>query len=101
LLAFAGLWEKWKGDGKIIESCAIIVGDPDPTVRAVHDRQPFVIAKEDQNAWLSRGLTDTDRIIGLLRRPEPETLAFHKVSRAVGNVRNQGPELMQPYYETS
>ena len=97
ILAFAGIWDRWKRDGEIIESCAIIVGDPDPTVGAVHDRQPFVIAKENQAAWLSPELTDTDKIIALLRRPDVETVSFHKVSKAVGNVRNQGPELMQPH----
>jgi putative SOS response-associated peptidase YedK len=96
LLAFAGIWDEWKRDGTVIESCAIIVGDPDLAVRSVHDRQPFVIAQEDQAAWLSPALTDTDAILELLRHPPAGSIAFHRVSKAVGNVSNQGPELVRP-----
>ena len=94
ILAFAGVWDRWKNDGAVVESCAIIVGDPDPTVIVVHDRQPFVIAKEDQADWLSPELTVPDKISELLRRPDTGKVEFHKVSKAVGNVRNKGPELM-------
>lgn len=96
LLAFAGIWDEWKRDGTVVESCAIIVGDSDSAVRAVHDRQPFVIAQEEQAAWLSPALTDAGTIIELLRPPQAGSIAFHRVSKAVGNVRNQGPELVRP-----
>lgn len=95
LLAFAGLWDRWKKGDAVVESCAIIVGDPDSSVRAVHDRQPFVIGKAEQAAWLSPALTDSEQIRQLLQPPQVGTLVFHKVSRAVGNVRNQGPELVE------
>ena len=101
LLAFAGIWDAWKRDGTIIESCAIIVGDPDSTVRAVHDRQPFVIAQEDQSVWLSPSLIDTGKIIELLRPPQAGSIAFHRVNKAVGNVKNQGPELVRPEDEAA
>lgn len=96
LLAFAGIWDRWEKGGQVIESCAIIVGDPDPAVRAVHDRQPFVIPTADQAAWLSHDLMDPEKILKLLRRPVEGQIAFYRVGRAVGNVRNQGPQLMLP-----
>lgn len=95
LLAFAGIWDRWEKDGQLIESCAIIVGESDALVRAVHDRQPFIIQRSDQEAWLSHDLTDTTKIFELLKRPEGGQIKGYRVGKAVGNVRNQGPHLIR------
>jgi len=96
LLAFAGIWDHWERDGHVIESCAIIVGDADPAMHDVHNRTPFLIPRESQEAWLSRDLRDPDTIRQLLIPASVSTTVPHRVSRAVGNARNQGPELIEP-----
>jgi putative SOS response-associated peptidase YedK len=40
--AFAGLWEFARINGEEIVSAAIIVGEPNPLVAAVHDRMPVM-----------------------------------------------------------
>ena len=41
VFSLAGLWEHWEGeDGKVIESCTIIVTDANNTLRPIHDRMP-------------------------------------------------------------
>ena len=44
LLAFAGLWDRWQGEAQAIESCSIIVGEPDAAV-ASHLRALVVAAR--------------------------------------------------------
>ena len=94
LLAFAGIWDRWRVDGQTIESFAIIVGAPDPTVEHVHDRVPCLIPAQNEAVWLDPRLTDAEEIKRLLVPACASAIAFHRVGRAVGNVRNQGSELI-------
>jgi putative SOS response-associated peptidase YedK len=89
--AFAGLWEWWGGpDGNSpIESCTIITTDANDLARAVHDRMPVIIDAPDYDAWL------TGEQIPLVPFPA-ERMTARPVSRYVNNVRNQGPECLNP-----
>jgi putative SOS response-associated peptidase YedK len=95
LLAFAGLWDHWQKDDLVIESCTIIVGEPNAAVRPIHDRMPLLMPMDRQAAWLSPGLTDPEEVRGLLQPAPENAVAFHRVSARVGNVANDGPELME------
>jgi putative SOS response-associated peptidase YedK len=99
LLAFAGLWDRWQRDGQVVESCTIIVGEPDATVRQVHDRQPLVIPKESQAAWLSPRETHPANVLELLQPAASGAIAFHRVGKDVGNAKNEGPNLIEPVCE--
>lgn len=91
-MSFAGLWESWKDrtTGEVIESCTIITCAPNAVMEPFHDRMPVILATEDIEAWLGVGSPD------LLRPCPDEWLEAYPVSPAVGNVRNQRPELIQP-----
>lgn len=47
-------------------------------------------------AWLDPGRTDPAAARALLALPAPGRLVAHPVSRAVGNVANNGPQLTEP-----
>ncbi len=96
LLAFAGLWDRWTRGDKIIESCTIVVGEAPPEMIHLHNRVPFLIPAERQDAWLDPSLTDAKKIRELLLPPGKSSLIWHPVSKAVGNVRNSGSELTTP-----
>lgn len=96
LLAFAGLRDRWQSDGEVIDSCTIIVGDPPSTLRDVHDRMAFLIPRAREVAWLPRDLTDAAEVRALLQPAAAGALSFHRVGKAVGNARNDGPELIAP-----
>lgn len=93
--ALAGLWENWQGaDGSDVDTCTIVTTTASSVVRPVHHRMPVILDKSQFDIWL-RGSSDR---AGRLIRPyegerELETLP---VSRAVGNARNEGPELFEP-----
>jgi putative SOS response-associated peptidase YedK len=60
----------------------------------MHDRMPVIIPERDYDRWLK---TDPDRPpIDLLRPFDADKMTAWKVDKAVGNVRNDSPELIEP-----
>ena len=41
--SFAGLWEHWEKDNKVIESCTIIVTDANELTKDIHGRMPVIL----------------------------------------------------------
>ncbi|HVM65058.1 MAG TPA: SOS response-associated peptidase [Acidimicrobiales bacterium] len=92
-LAMAGIWETWQGLG----TCAVITA-PAPlgdAVAPLHDRCPVVIDAADYDGWLDRAVPG-DAVAGLVRPPAPELLVRRPANRRVNNVRNDGPDLLDP-----
>ncbi|HZF30431.1 MAG TPA: SOS response-associated peptidase [Gammaproteobacteria bacterium] len=53
LLAFAGLWERWRGgDGPPLETCTIVTTAANPELAPIHDRMPVAVARADFATWL-------------------------------------------------
>ncbi|EGV16297.1 SOS response-associated peptidase [Thiocapsa marina] len=95
ILAFAGLWERWTSpaDGEVIDSFTIVTTEANPAIQPLHDRMPVILAPDVVDVWLDR-TSDPARLSALLMPSPEERLAMHPVSRAVGNVRNEGRELI-------
>ena len=93
--AFAGVWEFTRLGGEDILSAAIIVGEPNPLVRVVHDRMPVMLMPEDYDRWLDPA-TKPDELLAMLRPYDPALMDAYAVSRAVNNVKNDTEECMQP-----
>ncbi|WP_310376857.1 SOS response-associated peptidase [Catenuloplanes atrovinosus] len=94
-LAFAGLWTVWgEGDDKLL-TCSIVTTAARATLTAVHDRMPLVLPPDRWDAWLGEGADEE-----VLLAPPPDDylagLELRPVGPAVGNVRNDGPELIAP-----
>jgi putative SOS response-associated peptidase YedK len=89
-MAFAGLWESWRGEGdEIVRTFAIITTDANTPMQAVHDRMPVILAPDDWAVWLE-GYDQAP----LLRPAPDDLLRFWPVSKAVNSPRNNGPELL-------
>ena len=94
--AFAGLWEHWDkaSDGVPVESCTIITTAANQLLRPLHDRMPVILAPDDYPAWLGE---DAARNVAELLRPYPsEAMRTYRVSTVVNNVKNDGPECIEP-----
>lgn len=93
--AFAGLWESWKPKGsedKPLETYTIVTGEPNVLTGDIHDRMPVMLDPDQWDAWL--GTPDQRKD---MMKPYPhDKMAKWPVTKAVGNVRNQGPELVEP-----
>jgi putative SOS response-associated peptidase YedK len=99
LLFMAGLWTTWRPkdaskDVAPLLSCTIITTDAAGPLAEIHDRMPLTISQSDWDRWL-----DPDAPIdeGLLRgHGDLDRIEIREVSRLVNNVRNNGPELIEP-----
>ena len=61
----------------------------------LHERMPVILQRDDEEEWLDREVTDPAQVQRLGPYPAEEMEAV-PVSRKVNNVRNDGPELLEP-----
>ncbi len=93
--AFAGLWERWEGDGEEIESCTILVTEANARQKAIHDRMPVILSPQDYDAWLDPDV-DGKRVEPLLRPYSHDDLETYRVSTTVNKPQNDVEECVQP-----
>lgn len=94
LMAFAGIWQVWKGsDGARSVSCAIVTTEAGPGLADIHHREPVVIAPEDFGLWLGE---EGKGAATLMESAPPGYFCRHRVSSAVNSNRAHGPELIEP-----
>jgi putative SOS response-associated peptidase YedK len=92
--AFAGLWESWRPkDGAPLETFTILTTDPNQLMEPIHNRMPVILEPKGYDRWLDP--EDPARpSVDLLCSYAAERMKAWPVSDRVGNVRNNGPELL-------
>ena len=97
LFAFAGLWDTWKdkATGQAIDSYTIITTDPNELMEPLHNRMPVILQRPDYQRCLAPA-EPSQLPIDLLKPFPAEQMKAWKVGSAVGNVRNNSPELLIP-----
>jgi putative SOS response-associated peptidase YedK len=60
---------------------------------------PVLLKKEDEDLWLDPGMTETEMVRHLLVPYPTEEMKAYPVSKAVGNVRNNGEELIKEWVQ--
>lgn len=102
-VAFAGLWELWKpadtaeDPSTWVRSCTIVTGEPNDLVASIHDRMPVMLPPSAWDRWLDPRNDDLDTLGKLLVPAPSELFVAQPVSPSVNDVRNQGPELIEPF----
>lgn len=83
--------EPHEGDGFVIITDANDAGMVD-----IHERRPVVLSPADAREWLESDLP-AGRAMQLAQHSRPiEDFEWYGVGREVGNVKNQGPKLIEP-----
>ncbi len=96
VLAFAGLWESWRGnaDGPL-HSCTILTKDAEAELGDIHHRMPIVIAREDYEEWLAPCELSSEAYAGILDRARRgEEFEAYAVGREVSKSSSEGPSLI-------
>ena len=94
-LAMAGLYEVWSPpEGERLWTCTVITTEAADDLGHVHDRTPLLVPREHWVRWLDPQVDDPGP--ELLVPARPGVLDAWPVSAAVGNVRVNGPELVEP-----
>lgn len=98
--AFAGLWERWEGNGKEIQSCTIIVTEANARQRPIHDRMPVILLPQDYDAWLDPEV-DRVRVEPLLRPYPSDDLEAYRVRTIVNKPQNDVEACIRPADDTA
>jgi len=93
LFVFAGLFSTWAGPDGELATCTLITTTANALMAELHDRMPVILSRADQAAWLDPG---NPQAADLLRPCPAEGMEAFPVGAAVGNPRNDGPELVSP-----
>ncbi len=97
-LALAGLWAGARtAAGEVERTFTIVTTTPNATIASLHDRMPVVLPPEAWSAWLDPE-TDLRALRPLLEPDDRIELAIHPVGPLVNNVRNDGPQLLEPVF---
>jgi putative SOS response-associated peptidase YedK len=98
VLAFAGIWAVWSPKGtesdERVLSCSVLTTASIGHLAVVHDRMPLVLPRDQWNDWLT---AEPDAAERLLEPSEAlvERLEVRPVGARVGDVRNDGPSLIE------
>lgn len=106
VLAMAGLYEIWRDPDlpdddpdRFRWTCTVITTSAEDSVGHIHDRMPLMVESERWADWLDPRPREKSDLLELLIPAAPGRLEAYPVSAAVGNVRNNGPELIEPLPE--
>lgn len=96
-LLCAGLWEAWKPQDdpatEWLRTFVLLTGGAGIVTGDIHDRQLVILPADRLGAWLDGTAAEAQQALTDL--PEP-ALTYYPVTAAVGSVRNQGRELVEP-----
>ncbi len=105
-LLFAGLYEWWKDPAKAADdparwmlSFTIMTREAVGALGSIHDRMPLFVDADHADAWLDPATDNVGDVLDAAVDAAPalvETLESYVVDRAVGNVRNDSPALIEP-----
>jgi len=96
--AFAGLWEWWRAkdaarDTPALETFTILTTEPNAMCAPIHNRMPVMLAQDDSTRWLE-SVEERQSILSRASFPA-ERMDCWPVGQAVGNVRNDGAQLIE------
>lgn len=92
--AFAGIWDKWRANDRVITSCAIITTEANELLATIHTRMPVILPPELYDFWLNEDSREPELKDILTPFPASEMLS-HAVSYDVNDVKNEGEQLLR------
>lgn len=96
VMAFAGLWDCWRGeDGRALVTCCIVTLEANEVVKPFHDRMPAVIGPDAYTDWLAHG-TPVQELQGLLRTLPTEYLEVVPANPLLNSPKHDSVECLIP-----
>ena len=100
ILAMAGLYEIWRDPTRSDDdpdrfrwTCTVLTTQAEDSLGHIHDRMPLMVERERWGDWLDPRVAGE---LSLLVPAAPGSLEAYPVASLVSNVRNNGPELVEP-----
>lgn len=102
-LLLAGLYEWWRDpadpDSPWLLSATILTRQAEGHLAGIHDRMPVFLSRDRLDEWLDPATTGDDGLVRAVAEHGADvaaTLVPDAVDPRVGNVRENGPELIEP-----
>jgi putative SOS response-associated peptidase YedK len=96
LMAFAGIYSELAPESSdTAMSYSIITTTTNKVMEDIHDRMPVILHPSEFGDWLDPSNEDPDYLKEFLRPYPDDGIEEHIVSKAVGNVRNNEPGLIE------
>ena len=97
-MTLACLWETWKRKeaDEPLNSFTIITVPAKGALGELHDRAPAIIGSEKWAAWLGEEPAARNELLAMLQPIAAERLKMWPVTKALGNVGNEGSDLVEP-----
>lgn len=99
-LAFAAIYTSWRDpsvtDAKLLFSTAIVTTAARGRMTEIHDRMPVILPPTLWRDWLTADADAAPHLLGAVRALGAPRLRATAISDRVNNVRNDGPELLEP-----
>jgi putative SOS response-associated peptidase YedK len=103
VLAMAGLYEIWRDPDKDEDdptrfrwTCTVLTTSAEDSLGHIHDRMPLMLPRQRYEQWLDPRVNDKDDLLALLEPAAPGRLEAFPVATLVSDVKNNGPELVEP-----
>ena len=93
-LAFAGLFEDWKGPDGQVRSFCLLTQDAVSTLSGIHDRMPVIVQADAWQRWLDPAAPDVPALLDQVLATSSTGLEAHAVSTQVNKPANDDPGLI-------
>jgi putative SOS response-associated peptidase YedK len=102
-LVLAGLWAGWHDPATdaVRRTFTIVTTTPNRELADLHDRMPVIVSDDAWALWLDPSPGDRSELLGLLGPNDDVALDVYAVNRFVNDVRQDGPELIEPLAATA
>jgi putative SOS response-associated peptidase YedK len=99
-LAFAGIWTVWRDptveEPEPLFSTAIVTTEAQGAMADLHERMPVVLPERLWADWLTADEDEAPHLLEAVAALGAPRLTATPISRRVNDVRNDGPELLEP-----
>jgi putative SOS response-associated peptidase YedK len=92
-LILAGLWETWRHEDNIVDSCTILTADADTKMGGYHHRMPVFLDPLAIRTWLEN---DPNSFQSIIKGIKTTNISIYPVSREVNNSRTDHSGLIEP-----
>src|SRR5690625_482318 len=96
LFAFAGLWDKWEKDGKILFTCTMLTKDANEFMKEIHHRMPIILPKEKEDKWIEPRVQNPQYYKQFLDEVEIEEMTAYPVDTYVNKAINNDEQCIAP-----
>ncbi|WP_188455186.1 SOS response-associated peptidase [Virgibacillus oceani] len=96
LFAFAGLWDKWQQNDKVLFTCTILTKAANDFMQDIHHRMPIILPKDKEDAWIFPEEKKPRDMHNFLQNVEAEELSAYDVASYVNAAKNNDETCIAP-----